>query len=114
MKLFRYEFAGDGIFNALDYLYDADMDMDDYKMLCEIENMFEDKLPTTKLTHTFEYKYYFTSYGNKFFEKQLNNLKYLFDTYCKDYGSMNVIIIDNPSNDVIIYKDKYQMAIINN
>ena len=110
----RYEYNNIGIFEALDYLYEADMDMDDYKELGDIEDVFDKKLPTMPFISVDTiYKFYFTEYGTKRFKNCLDRLVELFNTYC-DANKVNIISIEYPINeDLIVYRDKFQIVVKN-
>lgn len=112
MKLTRFEFADEGIFDAMDYLYSADMTHDDEVDFGKIEDTFEKKLPAPLgYPMTGIIKFYFTEYGYKRFYKELTNLCNLFDIYCMDAGQSKKISINVPDNTKFNYKDKFQVAL---
>lgn len=114
MKLYRYEFNHDGIFNSLDYLYSADMTKNDYEDFCKVDNVFDKKLPTADYKNidlSEPFKFYFTEYGAKRFKKELLTLQYLFETYCSDDGNFDIVELDVSDNTDIVYKDRFQVAI---
>ena len=112
MKLIRYEFAGEGIFDAMDYLYSADMDKEDQIDFSKIENTFKKKLPAPLgYPMTGIIKFYFTEYGYKRFYKELTDLCNLFDIYCINDGQSKKISINVPDDTKFNYRDKFQVAL---
>ena len=120
MKITRYEFCGEGLFNALDYLYGADMDREDAIEFSKVENIFENNLPTPHyISYDSSYgipRFYFTEFGNKKFRKEINILVDLFDRYCSEFGTITKVTksFDDNSSFKVIYKDRYQVLVQNN
>jgi len=112
MKIIRYEYNGDGLFTAFDYLYDVDMNHDDANDFSYAENYFENNLPTvTGIDLSKYFKFYFTEAGVKKFSKPLSIISNLFKLYVDEPNSLNIISLDVPDNIRYVYKDMYQIVI---
>lgn len=110
MKLYRYEFKGDGLFTALDYLYDIDMEVNDAEDFKKAEDYFEQYLPTvSNISLAKPFRFYFTEDGIEKFGPYIDIFVRLFQKYYKD--KVNRMIIDAPAIRYTIYHDKYQMVI---
>ena len=113
MKLTRFEFDNDGIFNALDYLYMADMTIDDKIDFDKVEESFEKNLKAPMFISSAKpYKFYFTKEGVEKFKTELETLERLFKEYAETSSvrfEKKIHLINQDDN--IVYRDIYQMAL---
>lgn len=114
MKLIRYEFNGEGLFNALDYLYSADMTKDDEIEFNKADDYFEYNLkPIKNVDLSKWYKCYFTEVGFNKFRPYITIMNNLFEKYVDELGIGELIKLEVPDDISVIYKDEYQVAIAN-